>query len=96
MKKFVFLAFLFSTNLLAVENQLNICTRGEEFRAVEINYLTREKVPCEVNYTRNSVDRILWKAQYNEGYCEEKAAKFVNKLRDSGWSCRSILGEPKQ
>ena len=96
MKKYAFLAFLFSTNLLAIENQLNICTRGDELRAIEIFYLTRDWVPCEVNYTRNGTNKILWKAQFNQGFCEEKASNFVNRLRNSGWNCKSIIGEPEQ
>lgn len=93
MKRFAFIAFLFSSNLLAIENQLSICTKDSELRAIEIFYLTQERVPCKVNYTRNSNNKILWQAQFNEGFCEAKAADFVNKLKQSGWNCRSILGE---
>ena len=96
MKNYAVIAFLFSSNLLAMENQLNICTKGAELRAVEIAYLTEDAIPCEVKYTRNRVTKSLWQAQHNAGFCETKATEFVNQLENSGWNCRSVLGEPKQ
>lgn len=61
-------------------------------RKVEIAYeAAPSKVPCAVNYYKNAdapeEANVLWSAQNMEGYCEEKAAQFVDKLQSWGWSC---------
>lgn len=94
MNKYALIAFMFSSNLYALENQLNICTRSDELRAIEIFYLTGERVPCEVSYTKNSTSQILWRAQTFQGFCESRAAELMEKLRSSGWRCKSVAGEP--
>ena len=96
MYKYALLALLLSSTVLGMENQLTICTNEDELRAIEIIYTTQNSVPCKVNYTKHSKNQILWQAQYSEGYCEEKAAAFVDDLRKWGWNCRSVLGEPVQ
>ena len=47
-------------------------------------------LPCEVFYskpTENRVPRPLWSARNAEGYCTDKAAAFVERLRGWGWVC---------
>ncbi len=96
MKKIALIFYLFAFNSLAIENQLSICTRDNELRAIEIFYLTQDRVPCEVNYTKNRINKILWKAWSSEGFCEAKADELINKHKDWGWNCRSVLSEPVQ
>jgi hypothetical protein len=31
--------------------------------------------------------QVLWRAQSEEGYCEARAAEFVERLRGMGWTC---------
>ena len=67
------------------------CTKGELKRNVLIYYPREpERVPCEVYYGKpdeNVIPRVLWDAQHNAGYCEKKAAMFVDRLISLGWHC---------
>lgn len=62
-------------------------------RRVEINYEVPDSiVPCSVSYYKDTEVpgevNTLWTANNVEGYCEERAAAFVDKLRSWGWSCQ--------
>lgn len=62
-------------------------------RRVEINYEVPDStVPCSVSYYKDTEVpgevNTLWTASNVEGYCEEKAAAFVDKLGSWGWSCQ--------
>jgi hypothetical protein len=37
--------------------------------------------------TEGSEDQVLWNAQIDESYCEEKARGFIEKLESLGWTC---------
>ena len=61
-------------------------------RRVEVDYeSTGSSVPCSVNYFKDTEApgevNTLWSATNIEGYCEEKAAGFIDKLKSWGWSC---------
>lgn len=61
-------------------------------REVKVNYENSEsKVPCNVTYSKNSEQpgevATLWTASNEEGYCEQKAQEFVEKLSGWGWNC---------
>lgn len=62
-------------------------------RRVEINYEVPDStVPCSVSYYKDTEVpgevNTLWTANNVEGYCEERAAAFVDKLGSWGWSCQ--------
>lgn len=62
-------------------------------RRVEINYEVPDStVPCSVSYYKDTEVpgevNTLWTANNVEGYCEEKAAAFVDKLGTWGWTCQ--------
>ena len=67
------------------------CALDEVTRRVEIYYETGSTVPCEVQYFKDTEmpgeREVLWRAQNEEGYCEARAAEFVEKLRGMGWTC---------
>ncbi|WP_052692053.1 hypothetical protein [Teredinibacter purpureus] len=68
------------------------CSLQGLVRRVEISYADEgTKVPCDVNYYKDSEApeemSTLWSAQNLEGYCEQKAEEFVAKLQSWGWSC---------
>ena len=47
-------------------------------------------MPCNVIYkkqTEGFEDQVLWSAESQDGYCEEKAREFVGKLESWGWVC---------
>lgn len=80
-------ALLISPTLLA--DEVYVCQRGTLTRHISIDYASDgATVPCEVTYTReDGATQSLWQAQNETGYCEDKAAAFVEKQRDWGWDC---------
>lgn len=69
------------------------CTMNGKTRTVEVVYENpNTKIPCKVDYTKDddgaaATPTALWTASNLEGYCEEKAATFTEKLKSSGWNC---------
>ncbi len=67
------------------------CTHGDLVRRVEIFTEPGVTVPCEVHYFKDTEapgeSEVLWSAQAQEGYCEQKAAEFIAKLEGWGWDC---------
>lgn len=68
-----------------------LCTYGDLQRRVEILYETGMTLPCEVHYYKDTeapgAKQVLWRAMNEASYCEDKAAEFIVKLQDLGWSC---------
>ena len=76
-----------------------LCKIGNIMRRVEIQYYEQEKaVPCEVHYYKDTeepgTDRVLWRAEYETGFCENKMTAFVGKLSGLGWYCESEADIP--
>lgn len=68
------------------------CELANLIRRVEVDFLEPPAaVPCQVNYYKDNeepgVQKTLWWAANAEGYCEEKAQNFVDKLIGLGWTC---------
>ena len=73
------------------------CEHNGMVREVQVEYLGDGKVPCNVIYdkpTEGIETKVLWFADKQEGYCEEKAQEFVNKLESWGWACTPIEAAP--
>ena len=93
MKKLFLSSFslLLPAALLAQESSGYECSADELTRRVEVFYETGVTVPCEVHYYRDTEmpgeRQVLWRAQNEEGYCEARAAEFVEKLRGMGGTC---------
>jgi len=69
-----------------------VCHSGDLVRSVDIVYSDPgQAVPCEVLYNKQSegVQSVLWRADHQAGYCEEKAQAFIEKLEGMGWQCES-------
>lgn len=96
MKKLI-IATLFSaisaTSVQAVENQKTICRFGDKIRVIEVVYTTGAEVPCEVRYSKEEGMTIPWKANNLAGFCEEKAAAFIDKQEAWGWACEAAPTE---
>jgi len=84
-------ALLISFASYAQAQQSYQCTMSENVRRVEVVSEPGVTVPCEVHYFKDSESpgeqQILWRALNEEGYCEAKAAEFVQSLGEMGWSC---------
>jgi hypothetical protein len=66
------------------------CRQGNDVREVHVEQPTSAPVPCNVVYrklTEGIEDQVLWNAQSDESYCEEKARGFIEKLESLGWTC---------
>jgi hypothetical protein len=71
-----------------------LCNIGDVMRRVEVHYYENDKpVPCEVHYYKETEepgeDRVLWRADSETGYCENKMTAFVGELTGFGWYCES-------
>lgn len=91
-KYFPAVALLIISPLAASQDSTGYqCALDEVTRRVEIYYETGSTVPCEVQYFKDTEmpgeREVLWRAQNEEGYCEARAAEFVEKLRGMGWTC---------
>ncbi len=72
----------------AIANETYICKHGNQERTISIVYETEgQAVPCKVIYTKDTGTETPWNAENLAGYCEEKAAAFVEKQRAWGWTC---------
>jgi len=94
MKKYL-AAALFSaisaTSVQAIDNQKTVCSHGSQIRVIEVAYTSEENVPCEVRYSKEEGSQTLWSATNKAGYCEEKAAAFVEKQIGWGWACEASI-----
>lgn len=89
MKKFAIAAMLLSATAAtqAMENSKTICTHDTTTRIIEVVYTGEGALPCEVQYTKSEGPQTLWSAKNAENYCESKAAEFVEKQQNWGWTC---------
>ena len=70
------------------------CSHGNDVREVHIEYTTSNYVPCNVVYkkqTEGIEDQILWSANNDDSYCDEKAEGLVARLESSGWVCTETI-----
>jgi len=79
-----------STSAIALESRTTMCVHDNQTRIIEIVYEGENNIPCEVKYTKEDTTQTLWRAQNKAGYCENKAAAFVEKQIGWGWSCDLI------
>lgn len=80
-----------ATSVQAIENQKTVCSHGGQIRVIEVAYTTEESTPCEVRYRKEEGSQTLWSAENLAGFCEEKAAAFVEKQQGWGWSCEASV-----
>jgi len=83
------LAALLMTPLAAAAESWS-CRHDNDVREVHVQSSDAGPLPCEVVYkklTEGVEDQVLWNAQNDANYCEEKAAAFVAKLEGWGWTC---------
>ncbi len=65
-----------------------VCKHGDKERVISVVYEKEgQPVPCKVVYIKDTGTETPWNAQNQAGYCEEKAAAFVEKQRGWGWTC---------
>lgn len=68
------------------------CERGEMRRSVEIRYEEPgQPVPCAVVYHKETEapgrEEVLWRADFDVGFCEGHARDLIERLSRAGWAC---------
>jgi hypothetical protein len=67
------------------------CTLDGLVRRVEVYFEPGREVPCEVHYYKDTEvpgeRQVPWRAQNEAGYCETRAAAFIEQLKSQGWDC---------
>lgn len=70
------------------------CSKSNDVREVHVERTTPEPVPCHVLYkkqTEGVEDQVLWNANNDAAYCEEKAQGLIAKLESVGWVCTETI-----
>ena len=88
----VLTVFMASTSW-AISNSKTVCSHTNQQRVIEVVYPTKSALPCEVRYSKPAGTQVLWSAQNETGYCEQKAAQFVKKQKSWGWNCQTATSE---
>lgn len=70
----------------------SICTRKSAKRRIQVQYLVQgSQLPCEVAYFKDNgvleEFEILWRADYQAGFCEQSVSNLVDRLKSWGWQC---------
>jgi len=87
MRFFAGVLFLLCFSQVALAETAYVCTQAGMERRIEVVQLGAATVPCEVRYTKNGNTEVVWSAKVEAGYCEARAAEFVEKQRGWGWEC---------
>jgi hypothetical protein len=82
-----------ATSVQAIENQKTVCSHGNQTRVIEVVYTTETETPCEVRYSKEDGMTTPWSANNLAGFCEEKAAAFIDKQEVWGWACEAAPNE---
>ncbi|WP_178030927.1 hypothetical protein [Pelagibaculum spongiae] len=91
MKLPITIVLLAASQLVFADNSLlATCNSGATERLIEVVYPTGNKLPCEVRYTKAGASQVLWSARNQRGYCEQRAAVFVEKQKGWGWLCSDL------
>ena len=93
MKTICCLTMLFSVAAVAGQTHITHCQLGDAVRVIQVVYPEGGELPCEVHYQRDGEKSVLWSARNEAGYCEKKAAEFVEKQRNWGWQCTFMPGD---
>ena len=91
----LFIVLLFALPLSANADSWS-CSRDNDVREVHIELTTASPVPCHVLYkkqTEGVEDKVLWSANNDDTYCDEKAQGLVAKLESFGWVCTETISD---
>ena len=80
----------------AQAGMVSTCTHADQTRIIEVVYTGEGVLTCEVHYSKDAGTQTLWSATNAAGYCEEKAAAFVEKQQGWGWECTTAISDDMQ
>jgi len=88
---FILMATLLPAVAIAQDSGKYQCKYGDMLRRVEIAHEPGVEVPCSVHYFKDTEmpgeQQVLWSAESDPTYCQDKAMEFVTKLEGWGWDC---------
>ena len=91
---------LTSTVLLALPFSVSAeswsCRHDNDVREIHIVQETDAAVPCSVVYkklTEGVEDQVLWTANNDANYCQDKAQGLVDKQVGWGWTCVETIAD---
>ena len=93
--KRIFTALLFALPLSANADSWS-CSRDNDVREIHIELSTTSPVPCHVVYkkqTEGVEDQVLWSANNDDNFCDQKAQGLVAKLESFGWVCTETISD---
>ena len=91
----LFVIMLLGVSVNAYADSWN-CSHDDLVREVIIEYPQGGSLPCDVVYkkqTEGFEDQVLWSAENQDGYCEDKAREFVARLESWGWVCLETVSQ---
>ena len=80
---------IFALPPIAIADSWN-CRNDNDVREIHIVRHSADLVPCSVVYkklTEGFEDQVLWTADFDPNYCDEKAMAFVDNQVGWGWTC---------
>lgn len=90
MKKGITLIAMLVFGLPASAHEIT-CMNGQLQRNISVLHeVEGQEVPCVVKYEKPSeggITEFPWRADHQEGYCEEKADYLAERLASFGWEC---------
>lgn len=79
---------------LAFADESYLCTHKQDSRAISVVYpVEHQKLPCEVHYSKNGDNQVLWRSSHTVGFCSAKAEEFVAQQVAWGWNCGEMASE---
>lgn len=80
-----------SSTSAAAAGSETVCKNGSMVRRVKVGS-DEGQGSCKVSYVKETEEpsageKVLWNAQQQSNYCQEKAQGFVEKLKGLGWAC---------
>lgn len=70
-----------------------ICEQSNLIREINVERQTANPAPCSVVYNKDTEGKgssVLWTAQVDGAYCDEKADGLAQKLEGFGWTCNEF------
>lgn len=88
MIKIIPLVTLFFSAAVFAENGRTVCHSNDIRHVIQVVYPQGWDVPCEVHFqTPGEMDRVIWKADTQVGFCERKAQEIIDRRTNNGWKC---------
>lgn len=92
-KNLLLIPFMLATATAAHAGMQSTCSHHGQVRVIEVVYPQGGLLPCEVVYHKGNHSSVLWSAQNETGYCEQKAEEFTRKQQGWGWHCETRMSE---